>query len=1460
MLSIATGHDVGYLTGAVASGREGYYTGAVDAGEPPGLWYGAGAEGLGLAGEVDVDLMEAVYSRLLDPRDPAAHNRETWADATALAAGHRAYRGAEEIYAGLLENHPGAGPELRAELRAQAERSARQAVSFIDVTFSAPKSVTVLGVAFERMANNARAAGDDTTAAAWDEHAKAVEEAVLAGARAALDYLQEQAGYSRVGHHGGGAGRWIDAHQFVVAQFLQHDSRDHDPQLHVHNAILNRVLCADGMWRSLDSRAIHTLRAAAGAIAERVMEAHLARTMGVRFETRPDGRAREIIGVPRASMDLYSSRRRALTGRAEEMLAAFRTRYGREPSPAERFHIAQQATLRTRAAKQRHGETRTEQLERWTAQCRDRIAGGLTRIAHDVLDRAQDPEAAADWSPRDVVSRALAAVSETKQAWSRSALVRAISDALPGNLRISPAEIRPLLDGLADAALAEAVPVTAAAQTTNLPASELLANGQSPYASPSGALFTVAGQLSAEHALRAAAVIRGAAHFTDRDAGEIVEQFAEAGRTLSVDQAAALRGVLTSGAMVEVLCAAPGTGKSFVVGALADVWSEGSGRRVFGLAPSQVAAGVLAEEGVTGAANTTAWLGAQQRLEHLPPGAPDTFGDEGWRLRRDDLVVVDEANMASTQQLAEIQRRCAEAGAKLLLTGDPSQLGAVGPAGALADIAEHGIRYQLAEVRRFHAEWERTASLRLRAGEPAVLADYDKHGRLRSAGTAEQAERDAARAWLADTLAGRESLLMVRDNASAARVSAALRADLVALGRVEEEGVALGREGWQGVSAGVGDLVQARRNGRELVGYDGNTTFPVNRQTYRVTAVRPDGGLTVAPIVDRSGEGAEVLGTPLQLPAGYVTKDLTLGYACTVHAAEGRTVDTAHAVLGPGTDLAGLLVPLTRGRESNTAWVVTRAAARDAEPGETHSVEERSAPAVLADVLETAELECSAAAQQEQAGLDAGSTATHIDQVVDVVARHVLPGRTSAALDRLTAEGLLPAEHRAALAADEASGSLDQLLRRVELAGHNPDTVLRAVLAGPSLDDARSPAQVLHYRITTTLTGKLTARVNSAADLIPSDTPAEWGPWLHDRADAADARRHELGAQTAEQPPRWAIHALGPVPDDVIARQEWEHRAGWAAAYRELTGHTDDTDPLGAAPPPGLAETSALFRTAHEALRLVDAGADEAELTEGQLRARSHALTREENWAPRFVADQLAATHEQAVKARTDAAIWAARAEATTDLAEAHQLRTASAAAACQAEKLAQRAESLEAADEARAAWYAHTAVTRDKALRARAELCARGIDPEDLDDRVTAEEWLEAHLAEQADAEDYRDIHEEDLSDFTLDDTDLPAAPAAGDVLEPMGPDLRETSTPDATEHTDPAQRRHVLTADQTADAVARAQTALSELTARTTLNDSADDEDARQEELALWNHEERAAETDQHSDERAEEPLLER
>ena len=172
--------------------------------------------------------------------------------------------------------------------------------------------------------------------------------AIWAGNNAALDYLAEHAGYSRVGHHGGAAGRYIDAHDWTIASFFQHDSRNHDPQLHIHNPISNRVLCADGVWRTLDGRSLYLHRPAAAAVAERTTAERLTSSLRVLVAMRPDGKAREIVGIPESVNDLFSSRRRAITPKTAELVDAFETKHGRAPNSLELDRLQRQATFATR--------------------------------------------------------------------------------------------------------------------------------------------------------------------------------------------------------------------------------------------------------------------------------------------------------------------------------------------------------------------------------------------------------------------------------------------------------------------------------------------------------------------------------------------------------------------------------------------------------------------------------------------------------------------------------------------------------------------------------------------------------------------------------------------------------------------------------------------------------------------------------------------------------------------------------------------------------------------------------------------------------------------------------------------------------------------------------------------------------------------------------------------------------
>lgn len=377
VLSVHSGHSSKYLTEAVAKGRENYYTGAVAEGEPPGRWYGTGAAKHGLSGLVDAQDMEALYERFIDPADPAFKDPSQWDTASTLGHTGLNLRTAEQIYAELLNAEPNADAARREELRVQASKSERHNVAFIDVTYNVQKSITVLHTAVEYMTEKARRAGNAEEAAAWGAFTKAIEDAIWAGNKAALDYMQAHGGYTRIGSHAGRGGRWADAHEWTIASFFQHDNRNHDPHLHIHNGVLNKVQGPDGQWITLDSKAVSAVKPAAGALADWVTQERLIATIGTMLRMRPDGKAREIVGIPQQVMDLFSSRRRAITPKVRELAAEYEAKHGRAPNALEMYYLSQQATLATRRSKSHTGQTREQTLDGWETQLRELIAGGL---------------------------------------------------------------------------------------------------------------------------------------------------------------------------------------------------------------------------------------------------------------------------------------------------------------------------------------------------------------------------------------------------------------------------------------------------------------------------------------------------------------------------------------------------------------------------------------------------------------------------------------------------------------------------------------------------------------------------------------------------------------------------------------------------------------------------------------------------------------------------------------------------------------------------------------------------------------------------------------------------------------------------------------------------------------------------------------------------------------------------
>ena len=362
-----------------------------------------------------------------------------------------------------------------------------------------------------------------------------------------------------------------------------------------------------------------------------------------------------------------------------------------------------------------------------------------------------------------------------------------------------------------------------------------------------------------------------------------------AGTDLDPSQREACAGLLTSTRLINCLVAPAGTGKTHVVAAFARIWTAETGGRVIGLTASTNAARVMAAEAEAAGApmitrNIAQFLGKIKDSDRTR-GHMEVYPG--------DVLVVDEASQVSTEdmgRIVEVARRC---GAMVVGVGDTAQLEAVDAGGIFRLIAARHGHWRLHEVRRFRHAWERDASLRLRRGEVAALAEYAARGRIYH-GPQDRVYDDAVKLWLNGHLSGQEALLMATSNETAARLAALARERLAELGLVGEAEITLA----DGNRAGRGDLVRARLNTR--IDADGQTL--ANRDTIRIEGLAGGGEKRMAVVSRQTGPGE--WSRPFFVPAAYLQESAELAYAGNVHVAQGRTVDRGHLVVDAGASAA----------------------------------------------------------------------------------------------------------------------------------------------------------------------------------------------------------------------------------------------------------------------------------------------------------------------------------------------------------------------------------------------------------------------------------------------------------------------------------------------------------------------------------------------------------------------------
>lgn len=362
---------------------------------------------------------------------------------------------------------------------------------------------------------------------------------------------------------------------------------------------------------------------------------------------------------------------------------------------------------------------------------------------------------------------------------------------------------------------------------------------------------------------------------------------------LGEEQALAV-GEVTKSRDLSVVVGYAGTGKSTMLGVARAAWEE-AGYRVRGAALSGIAA-----EGLQGGAGIESRTLASLELAW-------TKGRD--RLERGDVLVVDEAGMVGSRQMERVLSVAREAGAKVVLVGDPEQLQAIEAGGAFRAVAERVGSVEITTVRRQREGWQQAATKELATGRTdRALERYEAAGLVCGHDTLDAARAGVVAGWnAARQAAPEESQIMLahrRDDVRALNAAAReIRREAGELG----DGVLVATAQGEREFAD-GERVYFLRNDRAL-GVKNGTLGTVRGIMGSLEA----GDLALS--VQLDGPGATGRGRVVSVSvADYDALDH--GYAATIHKSQGVTVDRAHVLATGSMDRHGAYVALSRHRES----------------------------------------------------------------------------------------------------------------------------------------------------------------------------------------------------------------------------------------------------------------------------------------------------------------------------------------------------------------------------------------------------------------------------------------------------------------------------------------------------------------------------------------------------------------
>ena len=517
-----------------------------------------------------------------------------------------------------------------------------------------------------------------------------------------------------------------------------------------------------------------------------------------------------------------------------------------------------------------------------------------------------------------------------------------------------------------------------------------------------------------------------------------------------------------------------------------------AGHPVIGVATSAAAARKLGED------LGERWTGTIAMLRHHLDLSPEA-------LRPGTLIVVDEASMVSTTDLAWLVEKVGACDGKLILVGDPKQLPSVDSGGLFHRIVASGdqvVDDLLRVNQRQELDFDRDALGQLRAGEvEQAVHDYAEAGRLHLGRNEYKTKAAMVDAWWGDVrhngLDGARMLASRHDEVQMLNEMARVRMQQAG----ELEGPILVNR-W-GIEFQAGDRIVVRDNWYAHADLRNGQTGTV---------------LSIDPVRGTATFRRDLDGVAIQLPKPYLDRNVDHAYAQTIHTAQGQTFETTHVYADTGVRAEHGYTALSRARGETHLWL-------------------NDAPGPLG--------EC---------------TYIHGDPLTE--------DRIAVLARQLSQSVIEPPAHDQGLPVTSASDrqliewrdELSAFIRRSPIATDSSDQIM-------SLDVAIAEARETAERLGTSGTRGQVQHLEAQRSALVEEVAVR-EQWLESNASAlhrysavAEELQHRISARVAAyelSPPQDLVDALGPRPTDPDLSCRWTHATTAYAEARLALGSTAD--------------------------------------------------------------------------------------------------------------------------------------------------------------------------------------------------------------------------------------------------------------------------------------------------------------